>query len=55
MTSAKPVSVPFASHFKLSADMSPKTDEEMEQMSSVPYSSVMGTIMYVVVCTRLDI
>ncbi|XP_075108916.1 secreted RxLR effector protein 161-like [Nicotiana tabacum] len=36
-------------------DMSPKIDEEMEQMSSVPYSSVVGSIMYDMVCTRPDI
>ncbi len=55
MNNAKPVTVPFAAHFKLSADMSPKTDEEMERMSSVPYSSAVGSIMYAMVCTRPDI
>lgn len=55
MTGAKPVSVPFASQFKLSTDMSPKTDKEMEQMSNVPYSSAIGSIMYAMVCTRPDI
>ncbi|KAF2302149.1 hypothetical protein GH714_032974 [Hevea brasiliensis] len=39
------MTVPFAAHFKLSTDMSPKTDEEMEHMSSIPYSSVVGSIM----------
>ncbi|KAF2296401.1 hypothetical protein GH714_037754 [Hevea brasiliensis] len=55
MNNAKPVTVPFVAHFKLSADMSPKTDEEMEHMSSVPYSSAFGSIMYAMVCTRRDI
>ncbi|KAF2322037.1 hypothetical protein GH714_005933 [Hevea brasiliensis] len=55
MDNAKPVTVPFAAHFKLSADMSPKTYEEMEHMSSVPYSSAVGSIMYAMVCTRPDI
>ncbi|KAF2283624.1 hypothetical protein GH714_012502 [Hevea brasiliensis] len=36
MNNAKPVTVPFAAHFKLFANMSPKIDEEMEHMSSVP-------------------
>ncbi|KAF2321947.1 hypothetical protein GH714_004756 [Hevea brasiliensis] len=45
MNNAKLVTVPFAAHFKLSADMSPKTDEEMEHMSSVPYSSAFGSII----------
>ncbi|KAF2322167.1 hypothetical protein GH714_008115 [Hevea brasiliensis] len=46
MNNAKPVTVSFVAHFKLSADMSSKTDEEMEHMSSVPYSSIVGSIMY---------
>ncbi|KAF2303953.1 hypothetical protein GH714_025070 [Hevea brasiliensis] len=55
MNNAKPVTILFATHFKLSADTSPKTDEEMEHMSSVPYSSAVGSIMYAMVCTRPDI
>ncbi|KAF2308163.1 hypothetical protein GH714_036058 [Hevea brasiliensis] len=46
MNNAKSVTVSFVAHFKLSAEMSPKTDEEMEHMSSVPYSSAVGSIMY---------
>ncbi|KAF2293063.1 hypothetical protein GH714_035910 [Hevea brasiliensis] len=49
------MTIPFAAHFKLSADMSPKTDKEMEHMSNVPYLSIVGSIMYAMVCTRLDI
>ncbi|KAF2317627.1 hypothetical protein GH714_025846 [Hevea brasiliensis] len=55
MNNAKPVTVPFTAHFKLSTNISPKIDEEMEHMSSVPYSSVVGSIMYAMVCTRPDI
>ncbi|KAF2301408.1 hypothetical protein GH714_023842 [Hevea brasiliensis] len=55
MNNAKPVTVLFVPHFKLSKDMLPKTDEEMEHISSVPYSSVVGSIMYALVCTRPDI
>jgi hypothetical protein len=35
--------------------MCPKTQEEIEYMSMVPYSSVVGSLMYAMVCTRLDI
>jgi hypothetical protein len=35
--------------------MCPKTQEEIEYMSMVPYSSTVGNLMYVMVCTRLDI
>ena len=55
MTRAKSVSVPFTAHFKLSAEMSPKTDEEQKHMASVPYSSAVGSLMYAMVCTRPDI
>eukprot|EP00253_Pinus_taeda_P034263 PITA_34263 len=33
----------------------PKTQEEEEDMSSVPYASAVGSLMYAMVCTRLDI
>ncbi|KAF2302353.1 hypothetical protein GH714_034559 [Hevea brasiliensis] len=55
MNNAKPVTVSFAAHFKLSANMSPKTDEEMEHMSNVLYSSAVGSIMYAMLCTQPDI
>jgi hypothetical protein len=35
--------------------MCPKTREEIEYMCRVPYSSAVGNLMYVMVCTRPDI
>jgi hypothetical protein len=55
MQNEKPVSTPLASHFKLTKEMCPKTQEEIEYMSMVPYSSTIGILMYVMVCTRPDI
>src|SRR5436190_17999813 len=55
MSESKPVTIPFAAHFKLSSDLSPITEEEAEHMSSVPYLSAVGSIMYAMVCTRPDI
>jgi hypothetical protein len=55
MKNAKLVSTPLASHFKLTKEMCPKTQEEIEYMSRVPYSSSVGSLMYVMVCTRPDI
>ncbi|KAE8681667.1 GDSL esterase/lipase [Hibiscus syriacus] len=52
---SKPVSTPLAPHFKLGASMSPKDDEEREYMSKVLYASVVGSLMYAMVCTRPDI
>ena len=55
MQNAKPVSTPFASHFKLRKEMCPKTQEDMDYMSKVPYASAVGSLMYAMVCTRPDI
>jgi hypothetical protein len=55
MQNEKPVSTPLANHFKLTKEMCPKTHEEIEYISRVPYSSTIGNLMYVMVCTRPDI
>ena len=55
MQNEKPVSTPFASHFKLSKEMCPKTQEEMDYMSKVTYASTVRSLMYAMVCTRPDI
>eukprot|EP00253_Pinus_taeda_P003858 PITA_03858 len=36
-------------------ELCPKTQEEEEDMSRVPYASAVGSLMYVMVCTRPDI
>eukprot|EP00253_Pinus_taeda_P008473 PITA_08473 len=40
---------------RLSAKQCPKTQEEEEDMSRVPYASAVGSLMYAMVCTRPDI
>ena len=55
MNEAKPVSTPLGSHFKLSKEQSPKTVEERDHISKVPYASTIGSLMYTMVCTRPDI
>ena len=55
MNKEKPVNVPLASHFKLSSGLCPSSVEENEYMSCVPYSNVVGCLMYAMVCTRIDI
>ena len=55
MNEAKPVSTPLGSHFKLSKEQSPKIEEERDHMSKVPYASAIGSLMYVMVCTRPNI
>ncbi|KAG8472527.1 hypothetical protein CXB51_034427 [Gossypium anomalum] len=46
MQSAKPVSTPLAAHFRLSSALSPQSDDEIEYMSHVSYSSAVGSLMY---------
>jgi hypothetical protein len=56
MQKCKPVRVPIPVGVKLSTNQCPKTQEEEEEdMSHVPYASVVGSLMYAMVCTRLDI
>ena len=52
---SKPVSTPFTPHFKLCSSLSPSMDEERKYMSKVLYSNVVGSLMYIMVCTRPDI
>ncbi|KAE8732640.1 hypothetical protein F3Y22_tig00001818pilonHSYRG00042 [Hibiscus syriacus] len=51
----KHVSIPLASHLKLSSQLSPKTNEERVYMAKVPYANAVGSLMYAMVCTRPDI
>jgi hypothetical protein len=55
MQECKPVRVPIPRGVKLSTDQCPKTHEEEEDMSRVPYVSVVGSLMYGMVCTRPNI
>ena len=45
MYDSKPVCTPIAPHFK----------EDVEYMSKVSYSSAVGSLMYVMVCSRPDL
>ena len=47
----KPISTPIALHFKLSVKQCPSTDEDIEYMSKVSYSSAVGSLMYAIVCS----
>ncbi|KAA0051850.1 retrotransposon protein, putative, Ty1-copia subclass [Cucumis melo var. makuwa] len=39
----------------LSKEQCPKTPQEVEEMRHIPYASVVGSLMYAMLCTRLDI
>ncbi|KAG8478359.1 hypothetical protein CXB51_028117 [Gossypium anomalum] len=55
LDSVKSVSTPLAAHFRLSSALSPQSNDEIEYISHVPYSSAMGSLMYATVCSRPDL
>src|ERR1700690_604015 len=55
MQDSKPVKIPIHVGVRLSAEQCPKTQEEEEDMSRVPFASAVSSLMYAMVCTRPDI
>ena len=55
MENSKKGELPIQSNAKLSKTQSPSTDEEIAEMSRVPYASAVGSIMYAMTCTRPDV
>src|SRR5438105_3914916 len=55
MHNAKPVSTPLATYFRLSSALCPVSKDDIEYMSRVPYFSAVGSLMYVMVCSRPDL
>ena len=55
MVRAKPMSTPLASHFWLSKDQSSSTKQGLIYMAEVSYASTIGSLMYVMACTRSNI
>ena len=55
MKNARLVSTPLAAHFKLSKKDCPQSKEEKLEMSKLPYASTVSSLMYAMVCTRLDV
>ena len=56
MQESKPVKVPIPVGVKLSVEHCPKSQEEEENISRVPYViSTVGSLMYVMLCTTTNI
>ncbi|KAL2231405.1 UNVERIFIED_CONTAM: Retrovirus-related Pol polyprotein from transposon TNT 1-94 [Sesamum indicum] len=55
MENSKPTTVPLAAHFQLSKSQCPQSENDMQKMSKIPYSNVIGSIMFLMVCTRPDV
>ena len=46
---------PLAGHFKVSFEHCPTSEKEKRKMKRVSYTLVVGSLMYVMVCTRPNI
>ena len=55
MNASKPVSTPLTSSIRLSELNSTQSEAEKEYMARIPYASVVGSLMYVMVCIRPDL
>ncbi|KAI3524132.1 hypothetical protein L1887_02784 [Cichorium endivia] len=55
MENSKKGELPIQSNAKLSKTQSPSTDEEIADMSRVPYALAVGSIMHAMTCTRPDV
>ena len=55
MKNSKRGLLPFRHGIHLSKKMCPSTPEEIERMSKIPYASIIGSLMYAMLCTRPDI
>lgn len=55
MSDAKSVATPLANHFRSSNNQCPKSEEDVAEMSKVPYASAVGCLMYAMMCTRPDL
>ena len=55
MSNLKPVVTPTNPQFELSIDQCPSTEVERAYMNSILYANIVGSLMYVMICTRPDI
>jgi len=55
MHKTKFVNTPLTTHFKLSMKTSPASENEEVEMKYVPYLSVVGSLVYAMICTRPNI
>ena len=47
--------LPLRHGINLSKTMHPTTSEKVQRMNRIPYISIIGSLMYVMLCTRLNI
>ena len=55
MDNSKKGLLPFRHGLMFSKEQCPKTQEERNLMDGIPYASIVGSLMFVMLYTRLDI
>ena len=55
MEDSKPVTTSLSAHFQLSKSLELTTDDDLNYMRKIPYSSAVCSIMYAMECTRPDL
>ena len=55
MDNSKKCLLPFKHGLEFSKEQCPKTQEEKSRIEGIPYTSAVGSLMYAMLCTRLDI
>ena len=55
MSNSKKGNLPLASGVLLTKEQCPQNQSERDDMSRIPYASAIGSIMYAMLCTRLDV
>ena len=55
MNNVNIVSTPLGQHFRLSITQAPETHKEKRFMERIPYASMVGSVMYTMVCSQSDL
>ena len=55
MHNSKPIDIPIEKGHTLSLEDCPKLEKEKRKMTRVPNASAVGSLMYVMLCTRIAI
>ena len=55
MSEAKLVGSALPTNCKLNAKQCPRGEKNKAEMRKVPYASIVGSLMYAIICTRPDI
>lgn len=54
MSNCKPIDTHVYKGESLRQEMCPKSPNEIEKMTHVPYASATGSLMYAMMCTQVD-